>query len=95
MVHSVLLTAVDDFEAVGTSKFNKIQVNSSSSPQQIQHEPLENDEILQVSIIDGIWFGTRGSEVQILSPRRLCLISPLNSVHFGQPSDFLGSKGLA
>jgi hypothetical protein len=40
-----------------------------SGPQQLQHQSLGNNKILQVSIGNGIWFGTRGSEVQILSPR--------------------------
>src|SRR5712691_5218451 len=60
---------VDDFEAERASKFNKIQTNSNSSPQRLQYQSIRNSRIPRISIIDGTWFGTRGSEVQILSPR--------------------------
>ena len=38
-------------------------------PQSVQHQSIKNNKIPQISISNGIWFGTRGSEVQILSPR--------------------------
>src|ERR1039457_1210817 len=37
--------------------------------QQVQYQSLKNNKFQQVSPSIGIWFGTRGSEVQILSPR--------------------------
>ncbi len=61
--------AVGDFEAVEASGLNRIQQHSTSNPQQVQQQSVGDSRILQVSISTGIWFGTRGSEVQILSPR--------------------------
>jgi hypothetical protein len=60
---------VDDFVALKAPKFNSNQQTSTSSPQQVQHQSVTNNRIQQISISLGIWFGTRGSEVQILSPR--------------------------
>ena len=60
---------VDDFVAVKASKSHKVQRTSTSGPQQVQYQSVKNYKIPQRSIGDRIWFGTRGSEVQILSPR--------------------------
>src|SRR4029077_19396460 len=51
------------------SNFQKAQQLSTNGPQQVQYQSLKNLIFQQVSIGFGIWFGTRGSEVQILSPR--------------------------
>src|ERR1700687_462375 len=61
--------AVDDFVAVKAPKPNRNQQISNSSVQQVQQQSLGINKIQQISISSGIWFGTRGSEVQILSPR--------------------------
>jgi hypothetical protein len=37
--------------------------------QTVQYQSITTNKIPQISISTGIWFGTRGSEVQILSPR--------------------------
>jgi len=60
---------VDDFVAVRAPGFNRIQQTSTRGPQQVQQQSLADSRILQISISTRIWFGTRGSEVQILSPR--------------------------
>src|SRR5690242_15140208 len=60
---------VDDFVAVKASKSHKVQRTSTSGPQQVQYQSVKNYKIPQRSIGNRIWFGTRGSEVQILSPR--------------------------
>jgi len=49
--------------------FYKSQQLSTSGPQQVQYQSLKNKKSQQIPIDYGIWFGTRGSEVQILSPR--------------------------
>src|SRR5690242_9624170 len=61
--------SVDDFASVKAHDSNGVQQFSISSPQQVQQQSLGSRRFLQVSIMVGIWFGTRGSEVQILSPR--------------------------
>ncbi len=63
------LSNVVEIVAVKASRINKDQQRSPSSPQQFQQQSLRNRNIQQISIDRGIWFGTRGSEVQILSPR--------------------------
>src|SRR3989442_99678 len=60
---------VGKIEAVKALCINRIQQDSNTGRQLIQQESLRNTKILQVSISSEIWFGTRGSEVQILSPR--------------------------
>src|SRR5216684_8633368 len=57
------------FCAVKASGFNKFQQVSMNSSQQVQYQPLTNSKFQWSSTRVGIWFGTRGSEVQILSPR--------------------------
>src|SRR6476646_10743765 len=59
------------FCAEKASDFNKSQQLSTSGPQRVQYQSVANTKFQQVSISPGIWFGTRGSEVQILSPRPL------------------------
>ena len=59
------------FCAEKASDFNKSQQLSTSGPLEVQYQSLGNNKFQQVSISVGIWFGTRGSEVQILSPRPL------------------------
>jgi hypothetical protein len=61
--------AVDDFVAVKALSFNKVQQSSTRRPQTVQQQSLRNNKNPQISIRLGTWFGTRGSEVQILSPR--------------------------
>ncbi len=68
-VRTVWNVAVGKIEAVEALCFHKLQLASTTEPQLIQQESLGNNRILRVSISIGIWFGTRGSEVQILSPR--------------------------
>jgi hypothetical protein len=56
-------------EAAKAPDFNRIHQALAARPQLVQQQSLRNNRILQISISLGIWFGTRGSEVQILSPR--------------------------
>ena len=74
---------VDDFAAVKAHDFNRIQQLSTSSPQQVQQQAVGGHRFRQVSISAGTWFGTRGSEVQILSPR------PILSTTFKYPRSAL------
>jgi hypothetical protein len=60
---------VVDFVAAKASRILKAQQLSTSGLQQVQYQSLKNRKIQQISIRLGIWFGIRGSEVQILSPR--------------------------
>ncbi len=76
---------VDDFVAVKASKSHKVQRTSTSGPQQVQYQSVKNYKIPQRSIGDRIWFGTRGSEVQILSPRPIFSIT---STCGGKPPGF-------
>ena len=69
---------VDDFVAAKALEFNRIQHTSILRLQQAQQQSLRIHRILQISIGFGIWFGTRGSEVQILSPRPI----RFNRLHF-------------
>jgi hypothetical protein len=55
--------------AVRALDFNVIHYVSNTNVQLIPQQSLENTNFLQISTRLGIWFGTRGSEVQILSPR--------------------------
>src|SRR5262249_24243842 len=57
------------FCAEKASDFNKSQQPSTRGLQQVQYQSLKNNKFQQVSTRVAIWFGTRGSEVQILSPR--------------------------
>jgi putative transposase len=66
---------VGNFVAVEASRFLKVQYLSTGSRQQIQRQALRTCGVQQSSIGSGIWLGTRRSEVQILSPRPLFLIS--------------------
>jgi hypothetical protein len=66
---------VGNFETAKASDFNKLQQLSTSSLQAVQYQTVVNLRIQQLSIIAGIWFGTRGSEVQILSPRPILSIT--------------------
>ena len=70
--------AVDDFVTVRASMFNANQQLSTRSVQQVQHQSVRNYRFQQISLTCEIWFGTRGSEVQILSPR------PIISKHLQQ-----------
>ena len=51
----------DDFVAVKAHDFNRDQQNSTSRPQQVQHQSLGIDKFLQISISPKIWFGTMWS----------------------------------
>ena len=56
---------VDDFVVMKASKFNGIQQPSDSGLQFIQQQAFAIHRIQSISIGLGIWFATRGSEVQI------------------------------
>src|ERR1044071_3657516 len=60
------------------SNFNKAQQLSTNGMQQVQYQSVRNIKFQRISIGFGIWFGTRGSEVQILSPR------PIFSIRYKQ-----------
>ena len=45
-----IIEGVDDFEAVGASEFIKIQRAFTACPQQVQHERVRNNKILQIPI---------------------------------------------
>jgi len=62
-------TGVDVLVAVEASGFNRDQPSDHVREQLIQHQSLAISVVHKHSISCGIWFGTRGSEVQILSPR--------------------------
>jgi len=69
-LHSLFASkTVDDFVAVKAHDFNRVQSLSITRPQQVQQQSLGSHRILQVSITHGIWFGTRGSVVQIHPPQ--------------------------
>jgi len=61
---------------VKASDFNKSQPFSTSSLQQIQRQSLTNNKFQQTSTRSGIWFGTRGSGVQIRYRTRSTLCVP-------------------
>ena len=61
--------SVGKFVTVKAPENFKIQQFSTSGLQQVPYESLAPNRFPQVSVTFGIWFGTRGSEVQILSPR--------------------------
>ncbi len=67
-----LYPTVGKIVAVRALSFNRIHCVSNTSAQLIQQQSLGNSKIQQISISLGIWFGTRVSEVQILSPRPIC-----------------------
>jgi hypothetical protein len=60
---------VVDFVALRAPRSDQFQQLSKLSLQAIQSKQFTNYAIQQISIIPDIRFGTRGSEVQILSPR--------------------------
>jgi hypothetical protein len=60
---------VGDSVAVKASKNHRVQQRLRNRPQQVQYQSVASSKFQQVSISFGTWFGTRGSEVQILSPR--------------------------
>lgn len=60
---------VDNFATAKAPSFNSFQPTPTSRPQTFQHQSLRINKNPQISIGSGIWFGTRGPEVQILSPR--------------------------
>src|SRR5205823_11600279 len=62
-----LYRSVDDFVAAKAPDFHRIQQLSTSGAETVQHESVTNNKFQPISIIHGSWFGTRGSEVQILS----------------------------
>jgi len=57
------------FCSCGSTRFQQSATNLNAKPQTTQYQSNTINKILQVSTGFGIWFGTRGSEVQILSPR--------------------------
>jgi hypothetical protein len=66
---AICTVIVGNFATVKASNFNKLQQLLTARPQAVQYQPVTIFKIQSISIILGIWFGTRGSEVQILSPR--------------------------
>ncbi len=54
---------------------------------------LEKSRILQISISARIWFGTKGSEVQILSPRPI-LFNNLQAARFGKSEHLVTHQGV-
>jgi len=56
------------FCAEKASNFNKSQQLSPSGSQQFQYQSIKSNQFQQSSLGICLWFGTRGSEVQILSP---------------------------
>jgi hypothetical protein len=64
---------VGNFADVKASRSIKTQRLSMSGSQQLQYQSDRNNRFHRVSKRAGIWFGTRGSEVQILSPRPISL----------------------
>jgi hypothetical protein len=64
---------VVDFVAVAPLQFTAVHHVSTRGFQTAQNKSLGITEFQQISTSIEIWFGTRGSEVQILSPR------PINS----------------
>ena len=69
IVRLAFALGVDNFVAAKAPNFNKVQQSSTSEQQRVQQELLRNNKKPETSTRLGIWFGTRGSEVQILSPR--------------------------
>jgi hypothetical protein len=60
---------------VKASNFNRGQQLFTNVLQQVQHQSFKNRKFQQVSMASGIWFGTGGSKVQILSPRPIFSIA--------------------
>src|SRR5215467_13633351 len=59
----------DIFVAVEASDFNAFQHAATTEPQTVQSKASRIRAFQRISTSAGIWCGTRGSEVQILSPR--------------------------
>src|ERR1700681_2224056 len=72
IVRLAFALGVDNFVAAKAPNFNKVLQSSTSEQQRVQQELLRNNKKPETSTRLGIWFGTRGSEVQILSPRPYC-----------------------
>ena len=62
-------TDVVDFVAVKAPGINAEPQLSRAWPRRVQSKAVKITRFRQTSISREIWFGTRGSEVQILSPR--------------------------
>jgi len=60
---------------VKASKNRTVQQLSRTGMQQVPYQSLTITKFQRNSISFGIWFGTRGSEVQILSPRPIFSIT--------------------
>ena len=78
-------TTVSRKGALQALRNNTEPQHSTTRLQIIQYKTVKNNEFQQISITSRIWFGTRGSEVQILSPRpffsrvyRLAWLTPWN-----------------
>jgi len=83
---SRLLSTVDDIVAVRASKGSMKPQLSITRPQIIQYKTVKNTIFQQISITCRNWFGTRGSEVRILSPRPInpsavCFTSMSDSIN--------------
>jgi hypothetical protein len=62
-------STVDDFVMVAPLQITTFHQVSTKWLQLVQHQSLENTAFQQISTSIEIWFGSWGSEVQILSPR--------------------------
>src|ERR1035441_7750963 len=79
------MATVGNFVTAKAPENHKIQQLSTSGMQQVQYQSLRINRFQQLSPSDGIWFGTRGSEVQILSPRPIFSISYKQMSPSGSP----------
>jgi hypothetical protein len=61
--------AVGEIEAAEALGIKRVQLSSNTGPQLLLQESLRNNRNRWISTKVGIWFGTRGADVQILSPR--------------------------
>jgi hypothetical protein len=68
---------------------------SQSAVQQVHYQSLQNNRISKISISLGIWFGTRRSKVQILSPRPLSLTAGCQGVAVRAERDAYHRVGVA
>lgn len=58
-----LKLGVDDSASVRAHDFNNVQSISNSNLQQVQHQSLTVNKVLQIPIVPGIWFGNMRSAI--------------------------------
>src|SRR5208337_513487 len=71
------MSAYRSQQSLESAAYTTFQQNSTSSLQLPQQQSLKITTFQQISPSIGIWFGTRGSEVQILSPRPFLVLGAL------------------